>query len=148
MLLSQINYSTPMKAEHKKRYLDNWEYISAYIRHERAKNKCESCGLQNGLHIKRLPNNKYRICTPLEMEELTEFKIAMKLKHLSACKRLRITKINLSVAHLNFNESDNRHANLKALCQKCHNQHDRANNLLRQKGKRYYGSATTFPGLF
>lgn len=143
----QTHYIT-MKKEHKKRYPDNWEYISAFIRHERAKNKCEGCGLHNGLHIKRLPNNKYRICTELEMQELEEYKVILKVNHLSACKKLKITKIILAVAHLDFDESNNNHSNLKALCQKCHNAHDRSNNLLRQKGKRYYGNANTLPGLF
>lgn len=137
-----------MKAETKKRYPDNWEYISAFIRHERAKNKCERCGLQNGLIIKRLPNNRYRVATENEIRDLQEFKSISKLTVLQILKKMRLTKIILAVAHLDFNESNNIHSNLLALCQKCHNAHDRSNNLLRQKGKRYYGNKNTLPGLF
>lgn len=31
-----------------KEYPDNWKDISLFIRNERAKNRCETCGAQNG----------------------------------------------------------------------------------------------------
>ena len=143
----QTHYIT-MKKEHKKRYPDNWEFISAYIRHERAKNKCESCGLQNGLIIKRLPNNKYRVANENEIRDLQEFKGISKLTVLQILKKMKLTKVILSVAHLDFNESNNNHSNLKALCQKCHNAHDRSNNLLRQKTFRIMQKKNIQPGFF
>ena len=35
------------------------------------------------------------------------------------------SKVVLTVAHLNHDKNDNRHENLKALCQRCHFGHDR-----------------------
>ena len=42
-------------------------------------------------------------------------------------------KVVLSAAHLNHTPGDNRATNLKALCQRCHLQHDRADNLRRAR---------------
>jgi nitrate/TMAO reductase-like tetraheme cytochrome c subunit len=36
----------------------------------------------------------------------------------------RISKVVLTIAHLNHDPSDNRDENLAALCQWCHNHHD------------------------
>jgi len=47
-------------------------------------------------------------------------------------------KVVLTVAHLNRNTADNRDENLKALCQSCHLNHDRADNARRRRyGKEY-----------
>ena len=47
-------------------------------------------------------------------------------------------KVILTVAHLNHIISDNRPENLKALCQRCHLNHDRRhNNYLRKYGKNF-----------
>ena len=47
-------------------------------------------------------------------------------------------KVVLTVAHLNRDTTDNRPENLKALCQSCHLNHDRADNHKRRKyGKEY-----------
>lgn len=37
---------------------------------------------------------------------------------------LRIIRIVLTIAHLDFDETNNADENLKALCQRCHNLHD------------------------
>jgi len=41
--------------------------------------------------------------------------------------------VNLSVAHLNQDTTDNRPENLKALCQRCHLNYDRSSNKKRRK---------------
>jgi heterodisulfide reductase subunit B len=47
-------------------------------------------------------------------------------------------KVVLTVAHLNRNIADNRDENLKALCQFCHLNHDRGDNIKRRRfGKEY-----------
>lgn len=38
----------PIRPEMKARYPKNWKLISRFIRHYRAKNKCEWCGAING----------------------------------------------------------------------------------------------------
>jgi len=122
-----------MNRTKRKRYAINWEFISAYIRYERAKNKCESCGLTNGTIIRRLPNNKVYELNFDELTEVQKFMQLYKLHEKQALKKLKLTKVNLSVAHLNQDENDNDYSNLKALCQKCHLTHDRDNNRFRAK---------------
>jgi len=38
----------PIRPENKKRYPKNWAFISADIRFNRAGNRCENCGIENG----------------------------------------------------------------------------------------------------
>jgi hypothetical protein len=47
-----------------------------------------------------------------------------------------IVKVVLTIAHLNHDVNDNRPENLKALCQKCHLNHDRANNIMKRKANK------------
>lgn len=48
-------------------------------------------------------------------------------------------KVVLSVAHLDQNISNNDYKNLKALCQKCHLNHDRGDNNFRKRyGKKLH----------
>jgi len=48
------------------------------------------------------------------------------------------SKVVLTVAHLDQDRSNNRFSNLKALCQRCHFEHDRPYNILKRKyGKDY-----------
>jgi ribosomal protein S14 len=133
-----------MKKESKKRYPDNWQYISSFIRFERAKNRCENCGLKNGIIIKRLKHSKIHELTFKELTEVQKFIEYNKLSEKQALKKLGITKIVLTVAHLDHNESNNNHENLKALCQRCHLQHDRINNQYRSK----YYKQQELPNLF
>jgi len=47
-------------------------------------------------------------------------------------------RVVLTVAHINRDTFDNRDENLKALCQRCHLQHDRGDNNKRKRyGKEY-----------
>lgn len=39
---------TPIRPEERARYPSNWKEISWRIRNERAKNRCEVCGAENG----------------------------------------------------------------------------------------------------
>jgi hypothetical protein len=43
--------------------------------------------------------------------------------------RLRTTRVVLAAAHLDSNPANNRLANLRALCQRCHMLHDRPHHL-------------------
>ena len=45
---------------------------------------------------------------------------------------LRLLRVSLACCHLNHDPTDNRPANLAALCQTCHLDHDRADNLRRR----------------
>ena len=84
----------PIKPENKNRYPKNWKDIRASIL-ERAKNRCEGCGLENHITVGRPQKNGW--------------------KHV---------KIILTIAHLDHTPENCHPDNLKAWCQKCHNSYD------------------------
>ena len=88
---------------------------------ERAKNCCENCGLKNYRVIRRLEEGKFE---KPKFDDWQTIKIMKKngQKFNKAIKNLGLTKIVLTIAHLdhdkeNFEVKDDR---LKALCQRCH----------------------------
>ena len=90
-------------------YHPKWKLISKLIRHNRAKGKCEQCGAINWSYV-----NKYTRKLCLEDEE-------------------DAIKIVLTVAHMDHDKTNNRFSNLKALCQKCHLNHDRGQHIMNRK---------------
>jgi hypothetical protein len=119
----------PLKTD---RYPQDWPVISWRIRNIRAKNKCENCGAPNKVEVKRLPDGSWRKLTEYEQHELSYLLIDCKLNYFAALRKLYLTKIVLTVAHLDHDESNNADFNLKALCQKCHFSHDKKDNRIRQ----------------
>lgn len=94
----------PIRPEERARYPSNWKEISWRIRNERAKNKCEECGADNGQ-----PHPK------------TE------------------SMVVLTVAHLDHTPENADEANLKALCQLCHNQYDAAHRAETRRSRKALG---------
>ncbi|HMG38018.1 MAG TPA: hypothetical protein VK566_02445 [Nitrososphaeraceae archaeon] len=137
-----------MKKEHKKRYPDNWTYISAKIKYERAKLLCERCGLMDGEVIRRYKNGKYSRPTSTEIAEVAVWSKLRNKSILQGFKHYKLTRIVLVVAHLDHNENNNIESNLLCLCQRCHFNHDRKDNQWRAKNKQYYGTQKDLPGLF
>ena len=122
-----------------KKYAKNWKAISRFIRFLRAKNKCESCGIDNyavgyrengqfvpikgnvyadlagqGLH--------YPSLQPLTYKQAREIAFWENENEYQGRKHIVIV---LTVAHLDHNIKNNSFFNLKALCQKCHNDYDK-----------------------
>ena len=122
-----------MKKESRKKYPDNWQFISSYIRFERAKNRCEICNLHNGVIIKRRRNGYYNILTFEQLTEIQDFIKRFNIDEKKSLKKLGLTKIILTVAHLDHDEKNNDYTNLMALCQRCHLNHDRKDNFFRYK---------------
>lgn len=126
-----------MKKENRHRYPTNWTYISAYIRFERAKNKCEKCGISYGTIIQRMKNGKYHELTFSELEKVQSFREQYHLNEKQVLKKLKLTKICLVVAHLDWDESNNDYSNLLAMCQRCNFIYDKQNNVMRIKAKKW-----------
>lgn len=123
----------PIKEENKKRYPENWKQISERIRFERAGNKCEVCGIANGTVIKRTKDG-YRLPSQTDWDMINS---RIKYSHSSMTESLKyygFTKIVLTVAHLDHQPENCEDDNLKAMCQKCHNNYDRQhrNTTIRQ----------------
>lgn len=114
-------------------YPENWEEISMAIR-TRAGNKCERCGVVNGASILRSTDDpaKYLIVNDLgehrtpdgHLYRLSEIPEEFDLNE-------QLTRIILTVAHLNQNPGDNQPENLACLCQRCHLNHDRPWNVIK-----------------
>jgi 5-methylcytosine-specific restriction endonuclease McrA len=92
------------------RYPPHWKTQIRPAILQRAKNKCEWCGLPNYAFVVR-KNGTTSQLTPEQAEDARQ-------------AGERVTRIVLTIAHLNHNINDNRHANLAALCQRCHLSHD------------------------
>jgi hypothetical protein len=106
----------PISPENKLLYPANWKEISKSIR-ERAGDRCEFCGVSNYAVGYRNSANEF-----IEIE----CSFAGDMEALDAISEgYKIIKIILTVAHLDHNPSNCDPANLRCLCQKCHNTYDR-----------------------
>lgn len=100
----------PILPENKSRYPKNWKEIREQIL-ERANHACEFCHVENHAIGYRGACGSF---FPLEpgFQNLAPGR-----------KPLRIV---LTIAHLDHTPENNDPANLKALCQRCHNRYDQA----------------------
>lgn len=97
------------------KYPKNWEAIRKEIL-SRADNKCEFCGVGNHAYGYRNNDGKFQFVSLINVSELDGLDIHK--------WDVKIIQIVLTIAHLNHNTKDSRRANLKALCQRCHNNWD------------------------
>lgn len=100
----------PIRQENKKLYPKNWKEIRQAIL-KRAGNRCEFCGVENYAEGYRDENGHFVESCGMQQEA-------------DALDGLHIIKIVLTIAHLDHNPQNNDPANLRALCQKCHLNHD------------------------
>jgi 5-methylcytosine-specific restriction endonuclease McrA len=112
------------------KYPANWKSEIRPAILERAEHKCELCGLQNHLVGYRAKDGTFYTWEFIE-SQLEQFGIDLfddLLKHhIGKDGRIlkKATKIVLTVAHLDHDISNNDYSNLKALCQRCHLDHDK-----------------------
>jgi hypothetical protein len=125
-----------MDKQKRKRYNPDWSAVSCNIRVHRAKNHCEVCGIENLLIIKRAKNGSWRVATDDELRLIQWYKDQLHWKEQRILKTLLLTKIILTVAHIDHNEHNDNPTNLLCLCQKCHFTHDRKDNWIRRKRHR------------
>lgn len=122
------------------KYAKNWTQISRFIRFYRAKNRCEICGVdnyavgyrENGVFQPIAGNiyadmagegKSYPSLQPLTYSEARD--IADFENEWDTEERKYIV-IVLTVAHLDHDINNNSFFNLKAMCQKCHNDYDKS----------------------
>ena len=117
----------------KQDYHPFWKRISLEIR-EQAGWRCEWCNVPGGKVIQRFQNGSWveideiQACTTCAIEKTEKMKW-------SRLKFHKLTKIILTVAHLDRDSTNNNRDNLAALCQKCHLRHD----ILQHMQNRLYG---------
>ena len=130
----------PIKPENKDRYPKNWKQISEDIRINRAKNRCEVCGVPHYAVGHRNENGNfaptggsiffdlageglsYPSLNPLTYKEAKELAEAENFQDIYGNKYIVIV---LTVAHLDHQPENCDYSNLLAMCQKCHNNYDR-----------------------
>jgi hypothetical protein len=98
-----------------RQYPKNWKTEIRPAILERAENCCESCGVQNYSLINR------------NGQGLHDFRYAPEGSELDALINLgyKFIKIILTISHTDHDINNNEYSNLKALCQKCHLNHDK-----------------------
>lgn len=99
----------PIKPEMLKRYPADWGKIRARIL-KRAGDRCEWCGVRNGIAGWRRPDGTF---VPLDQPPMRP-------------EDAKVITIVLTIAHIHDRAPENcADDNLAALCQKCHLDHDR-----------------------
>ncbi len=105
-----------------KKYPPNWKTEIRPAVLERADNCCEKCGLFNHQKVYSVKHNGQSIWFELPSDALR----CAGVPHLHGYeKEVKQVRVVLTIAHLNHDITDNRMENLKALCQKCHLNHDK-----------------------
>ncbi len=122
----------------KENYPPYWKMFSEYIRFERAGNKCERCGAKNG-YLKFYSDFFDGGFYIIDADERSIRNIEYALK-LNGVKKYRISKIVLTVAHLDhargvcrckktYGFKCAKPSHVRALCQSCHLSLDRPRHL-------------------
>ena len=106
----------PIRPENKVLYPANWKQIRADILAE-CESKCEFCGVRNGVYVVR---DKYQG----HYYEFDSIPAAESWIGDWESEYFKPAKVVLTIAHLDQDPTNNARENLRALCQKCHNQLD------------------------
>jgi hypothetical protein len=115
----------PIKKELKGFYPIDWRELSRTIRFERAGGCCEGCGRPHGRTTSHLGDGRW--FDPVgEIWRDGQGRAIDRVDYRDYQDALQQTNVMLATAHLNHDVADNRAKNLKALCQRCHLLHDRA----------------------
>lgn len=112
----------PIRPENRKRYPKDWKAISQRIRFERAGGRCEcegACGIDHNGDptLDHQEDYVFGRCSAMHGEAHPDTR----------------SRVVLTVAHLDHQPENNDDANLKAMCQRCHNRYDAP---MRRKGIR------------
>jgi hypothetical protein len=113
----------PIRAEFRRLYPPHWRALSQRVRFERAGGRCQGCGRPHLARVRCLPDGRWfdeaagtwrnRRGRPDRWPDLLE------------AGQVRLTRVVLAAAHLDNDPANNRLANLRGLCQRCHMLHDR-----------------------
>jgi hypothetical protein len=121
----------PIRPQLKWFYPVDWPQLSNVIRFERAKGRCETCGRPHGRQVRHMGDGRW-----WDEDHLTwrdgRGRALPRMDATDSAIALHITKVVLATAHLDHDPTNNRPRNLKALCQRCHMIHDRAEHRRRR----------------
>jgi hypothetical protein len=114
----------PIRPEYRWLYPIDWVQLSALVRFERAKGRCEGCGRPHGQIVCHLGDGRWwdaerQIWRDGEGRRVRQALVVENLSH------VRTTRVLLATAHRDHDPTNNKPRNLMALCQRCHLLHDR-----------------------
>ena len=117
----------PIRPELRPLYPSHWRELSSQVRFGRAGGRCQRCRRPHLSLIRCLPDGRWfderaatwrdrrgRLAWWPDLVEATQF---------------RMTRVVLAAAHLDSDPTNNRLANLRAFCQRCHLLHDPSHHL-------------------
>jgi hypothetical protein len=113
----------PIRREFRPLYPPNWPELSQRVRFERAGGRCQGCGRPHLAQVRCLPDGRW-FDTAAGIWRDRRGRRA-RWPDLLEAVNFRVTVVVLAAAHLDNNPANNRLANLKGLCQRCHMLHDR-----------------------
>jgi hypothetical protein len=114
----------PIRPEFRWLYPIDWPQLSAVIRFQRAKGRCETCGRPHGRTVRHLGDGRWWDEEAQSWRD-GQGRPLLRLDLTTHESAVRITRVVLATAHLDHDPTNNRPRNLKALCQRCHMRHDR-----------------------
>ena len=116
----------PIRREQRWFYPIDWAQLSAVIRFRRAQGRCERCRRPHGGLVYHLGDGRWWD----EQASTWRNGKGRALRRLPPLNRLgqplQSTRVFLACAHVDHDPTRNTARNLKALCQRCHMLHDKA----------------------
>lgn len=120
----------PIRPENRWLYPIDWPQLSNVIRFERAGGRCEGCGRPHGQLVCHLGDGRWwdEAAQVWRSGRGRVLKLAPP-SSLPAPVKVLTTQVVLACAHLDHDPANNDPRNLRALCQRCHILHDKAEHL-------------------
>ena len=115
----------PIRPEYRWLYPIDWKQLSAVIRFERAKGRCESCGRPHGQIVCHLGDGRWWDPDRQTWRDGEGRRVRRALDTENLLAQVRTTRVVLATAHRDHDPTNNSPRNLVAFCQRCHLQHDR-----------------------
>lgn len=114
----------PIRPQHRWLYPIDWVQLSALVRFERAKGRCECCRRPHGQLVCHLGDGRWWDEADQTWRDGHGRRVRTGALPSPATPGLRTTRVFLATAHVDHDPGNNRMRNLKAFCQRCHMLHD------------------------
>jgi hypothetical protein len=113
----------PIRREFRPLYPPDWPALSRRVRFERAGGRCQRCARPHLVQVRCLPDGRWFDETAGTWRDWRGR--AARWPDLIDAMHIRQTRVVLAAAHLDNDPANNRLANLRGFCQRCHMLHDR-----------------------
>jgi hypothetical protein len=115
----------PIRPKYRWLYPIDWKQLSAVIRFDRAKGRCERCRRPHGRVICHLGDGRWWDPQRQTWRDGEGRGVRSALRAEDLLAQVRTTRVVLATAHRDHDPTNNQPRNLMAVCQRCHLQHDR-----------------------